>query len=64
MGKVLHVVIWLASVSLSFEEDYIIGILARKNCCQWDSISRIGGAMNIAIDHLRKDHVVDGANFR
>lgn len=44
--------------------EYKIGMIAQRYCCAWHSMDIIGGAWNIALDHLREDKVVDGVNFR
>ena len=44
--------------------EYKIGMLVQTECCHWTSMYRVGGAINIAIDHLREDQVINDANFR
>ena len=44
--------------------EYKIGMLVQTECCHWTSMYRVGGAINIAMDHLREDQVIHDANFR
>ena len=45
-------------------KEFKIGMLVQTECCHWTSMYRIGGAINIAMDHLREDQVINDANFR
>ena len=47
--------------------EYKIGMIVQTKCAwwtYWESMCRIGGAMNIAMDHLATDQVTADVNFR
>ena len=44
--------------------EYKIGMIVERHCCHWSALYRSGGAVNIAMDHLRANHILDGVDFR
>ena len=49
----------------SCAEEYKIGMIVQKECCHWSAMYRIGGAMILAMDQLKEDHVIiDDVDFR
>ena len=44
--------------------EYKIGMIVQKECCAWHAMYKVGGAINIALDQLREDHVIDNVTFR
>ena len=64
MAIVMKIVILLTVLEGLYFVEYKIGMIVQQKCCAWHSMDIIGGALNIAIDHLERDRVVDGVSFR
>ena len=54
----------LTFIPSTISVEYKIGMIVARNCCHWTGLYRVGGAMNIAMDHLRNNNIVNGVDFR
>ena len=61
MLRLLGLLIFIRS---TISVEYKIGMIVARNCCHRTSLYRTGGAVNIAMDHLRANNIVNGVDFR
>ena len=56
--------ILLTTIQGLYFTEYKIGMIVQQKCCAWHSMDIIGGALNIALDHLERDRVIENVTFR
>ena len=61
MLRLLGLLIFIRS---TISVEYKIGMIVARKCCHRTSLYRTGGAVNIAMDHLRANNIVNGVDFR
>ena len=64
MTILMKILIFLTFVPQLYCMEYKIGMIVRQKCCSWQSMNIIGGAVNIALDHLENDGAIENVTFR
>ena len=64
MAISMEILILLTTIQGLYFVEYKIGMIVQQKCCAWHSMDIIGGALNIALDHLERDRVIENVTFR